>query len=310
MKPEVLLKAESLYKTYHLSSSGRLIHAVNNVSFEIYPQETFALVGESGSGKSTLARIITGLERQDKGQILFRNKVPDFSDPETRRHIQMVFQDPYSSLNPKMTIHRMFFEIFNFYNIKEKERAEYKDWVIELLQKVGLSERILEAYPFQLSGGQRQRIAIARSLAVNPDLIVLDEPTASLDVSVQAQILELFHHIQTHEKKTYLFISHDLATVELLSHRVGILLNGKLLEWGPTQVIFSKPAHPYTRLLLETSRKIIVPMSDEENSDDTEITRGCPFYPRCPQAMDICRQKFPQEKPVSSDHRVACFLFE
>jgi oligopeptide/dipeptide ABC transporter ATP-binding protein len=302
-----LVKVLNITKTYKMPGPGGRLHALKQVSFDVFQNESFALVGESGSGKSTLAKLIAGLEMPDQGKILYRGRKPDFANMAVRKSIQMVFQDPYSSLNPRMTVERMFREIYSVYQIGKKKKIDFSAWVEQRLDEVGLSVSILGSYPFQLSGGQRQRVAIARTLSVEPELLILDEPTASLDVSVQAQILDLFQKIQKEKNKTYIFISHNLATVEILADRIGILLNGYLMELGPAEQVFSSPRHPYTQLLLETSKTIIGPDDDVEEDGSTISVTGCPFYPRCRSRMSVCKESFPKMKQAGPDHFVACY---
>ena len=288
------------------------------MSFSIKKGETFGLVGESGCGKTTVGRTILRLIEPDSGEVIFEGKdVVGMGGKELlwfRRKAQIMFQDPYSSLNPRKTVFQIVIEPVRYYGIDVGDPEEF---VIGLLERVGLNEMHLYRYPHEFSGGQRQRIALARILSVNPDFIVLDEPTSALDVSVQANILNMLGDIQREMDLTYLFISHDLAVVEYMSHRIGVMYLGKLVEVGDAERIFAEPLHPYTKALFsaipvpdpeyERSKKV-EPLTGEPPSP-IDPPSGCRFHPRCRYAMDVCREKEPVLKEVDGDRSVACWLY-
>ncbi len=287
-----------LRNNYFFSKSTKTINAVRDVSFDIFRGETFGLVGESGSGKTTIGKSIVNLVEPKSGTIVLNGKKhkKTFQNIKIiRKNVGMVFQDPYGSLNPRMRIREI---------ILEPIRVHYPDsdnennLVVSLLQKVGLHSSMMYRYPHEFSGGQRQRICIARSLAHNPSLLILDEPLSALDVSIQAQIVELLKKLQRESGISYLFISHDLATVQKLSHKVAVMYLGKLIEYGSKELIYSNPLHPYTQALLDS-----VPIPDP--SIETKINRtiiqgeipsatnppsGCVFRTRCPNPTNDCKE--------------------
>ncbi len=281
----------------------QFLRAVDEVSFAIKPGETFALVGESGSGKSTVAKMVVGLLQPSAGTIRFSEEIGGARVKPGK--IQMIFQDPYASLNPRWRIRDIIAEPMAALNhpADPKVRAER---VAELLTLVGLSPFDGEKYPHQFSGGQRQRIAIARALSSEPRFLVCDEPTSALDVSVQAQILNLMRDLQERLGLTYLFISHNLAVVRHMAHRIGVMYLGRLVEVQETEAMFAAPRHPYTRLLidavpdLEQIGRDRVPVQGEVPSPINPPS-GCTFHPRCPLAMDICKRDIP-----AFDGQVAC----
>jgi peptide/nickel transport system ATP-binding protein len=287
-----------------VSREGRkILRAVDGVSFDIRKGETFALVGESGSGKSTVAKMVVGLLAPSEGRVSFVGR-PAGERPGPGG-IQMIFQDPYASLNPRWRVADIIAEPMETIG-KPATKAGRRARVGELLSLVGLSPRDAEKYPHQFSGGQRQRIAIARALSSEPDFIVCDEPTSALDVSVQAQILNLMRDLQEKLGLTYLFISHNLAVVRHMAHRIGVMYLGRLVEVQDTEAMFTAPLHPYTRLLidavpnLEEIGRDRVPVQGEVPSP-IDPPPGCAFNPRCPIAMDICRKDAPEFR-----HGTAC----
>ena len=323
-RSEVLLEVRNLRKFFPIEK-GLLrrqigeVRAVDDVSFDIREGETFGLVGESGCGKTTLGRcIVRGIDPDD-GLILLR--LPDGSVQDLarldrrelrrlRRHFHMIFQDPYSSLDPRMTVLDIIAEPIRENNLAET--AELQERVMELMQVVGLEMQHLKRYPHAFSGGQRQRIGIARSLAPRPRLIVCDEAVSALDVSIQAQILNLLQDLQEEFNLTYLFIAHDLSVVEHISDRVGVMYVGKLVEMAETADLFNNPKHPYTEALLSA-----VPTADPEVKMERIILlgevanpasppTGCYFHPRCRYAQDICRQQAPPWQEVTPGHYAAC----
>ena len=286
--------------------------AVNRVSLEIEMGETLGLVGESGCGKSTLGLTIMRLYEADGGQILFDGKDITKANERTlkpiRQQMQMVFQDPFASLDSRLTIEQIISEPLEIHHIGTK--AERTEICAELLEKVGLSSKDLPLLPSQFSGGQQQRIAIARALALKPRLIICDEAVSALDVSVQAQILNLLRDLQDEFRLSYLFISHNIAATAFMSHRIGVMYLGKLVEIGKKHQITDAPLHPYTKELLaaipDPSNRKIIPNLKGETEKFTERPKGCVFYQRCPIAEEICRTDEPQLRETEENVRVAC----
>ena len=297
------------------------VNAVNDVSFSIRPGETLSLVGESGCGKTTTGRCIARVYKPTAGQILYQvdeHETVDLAQLDNqalrpyRRDIRMIFQDPFSSLNPRLPILQIVGESLKVNKIASG--SELEDRVAGLLRRVGLRPEYLRRYPHAFSGGERQRIGIARALALNPRLIVADEAVSALDVSVQAQILNLLQDLQEELRLTYLFIAHDLSVVEHISHRVAVMYVGKIVELAHTEALFERPLHPYTEALLSA-----VPKPDPrlrgkgarirlagEVADPSNPPSGCFFHPRCPYAQDRCRQEAPAFRDLGDDHWVAC----
>lgn len=295
------------------------VKAVDNVSLYIKKGECLGLVGESGSGKTTLGRLILRLIPPTSGEILYKGKsiakLKGNKLREFRKKAQMVFQDPYSSLDPRMTV---FQTIIEGPRIHGMDVGNPEEFVVKLLETVGLKPEHLYRYPHEFSGGQKQRIAIARALAMNPEFIVLDEPTSALDVSVQASILNMLKELQSKFGLTYLFISHDLAVVKYMSHRIATMYVGRIVEVADSEELFENPLHPYTQMLLSS-----IPIPDPKiarNKPKIKVTgeppspirlpQGCKFYPRCPYAMPICKIKEPPLINVGNNHEVACWLYE
>lgn len=317
----VLVEAVNLTKSFELTKTltrnKNVVQAVSNVSFEILEGETFSLVGESGCGKSTIGRLLLNLIEPTSGSVIFEGR--DISDldknqmRELRRKMQIIFQDPYASLNPRMNLYKIISEPLTTHNIyRSKEETEKR--VRNLMSTVGLREEFINRYPHQFSGGQRQRIGIARALALNPRLIVCDEPVSALDVSIQSQILNLLHDLQEEFNLTYLFISHDLSVVRYISDRVCVMFLGKICEIGTTEEIYEAPLHPYTKFLIDA-----VPKPDPNlRKEDKEILtgempspvnppRGCRFHTRCPYAEKICQLAEPVLKKYGQ-RKAACHL--
>lgn len=306
-KQPTLLSVKQLHKTY--ASRDGLVTAIDHINLEVKVGETVALVGESGCGKSTVAATLLGLLPADSGQILVEGRPLPIDAKERGRSLSMVFQNPYASLNPKMKIKAIVAEPLKVaFGLRG---AALHKRILELLGNVGMGEEHMERYPHEFSGGQLQRIAIARALAMESKLLVLDEPTAALDVSVQAQVLQLLKTLQSSNGLSYLFISHDLATVEYLAQQVLVMYLGRIVESGPVAQVFVRPRHPYTRALLDS-----VPSIDPERRDQLQTLSGeipsplnrpagCHFAPRCLRASDRCRQEVPIETQ-DHGHRFSC----
>ncbi|MFA9560525.1 ABC transporter ATP-binding protein [Evansella sp. AB-rgal1] len=319
---EKLLEVQNL-KKYFPVKGGVLqrtvgnVKAVDDVSFDVFKGETLGIVGESGSGKSTLGRTILRLLDPTEGKILFEgDDISTLSNRKMRpyrKDMQMVFQDPYASLNPRMSVGEIIEEPLIVQKVLSKK--DRKDKVVDLLQKVGLPAEARDKYPHEFSGGQRQRIGIARSLTLNPKLIIGDEPVSALDVSVQSQVLNLMEDLQDEFNLTYLFIAHDLSVVKHISDRVGVMYLGKLAEIGPKHHIYNNPLHPYTRALLSA-----VPIPDVERKREkiklkgelpspSNPPTGCPFHTRCPEVHDRCKVELPELVHQGEGQYVACHLY-
>jgi oligopeptide transport system ATP-binding protein len=298
------------------------VRAVDDISFTVPRGEVFALVGESGCGKTTTAQAVIGLTPASSGTVTLSigqwKEAPVRWEQLTpgqrrvlRRNIQIVFQDPYSSLNPRMTVWSILEEPFRVHKLYNKK--ERRERIQQLMAQVGLSESYLSRYPHEFSGGQRQRIGIARALATGPELIIADEPVSALDVSIQAQIINLLQELQSTYNQTMLFISHDLAVVRHLANRLAVMYLGHIVETGTENQIFSRPLHPYTRLLLDSvpvpgrGRNRKDPVSTEERTGDVPET-GCSFYPRCSRRKDDCLAAFPPLTERADGHATACYF--
>jgi oligopeptide/dipeptide ABC transporter ATP-binding protein len=298
---------------------ARFVRAVDGVTIRVRRGETTGLVGESGCGKSTLGRLMLRLVDPTFGRVIFEGRdITGLSQRELRplrRRMQIIFQDPYSSLNPRMTVREIVGEAIRIHKLA-KGRAEEDTRVVQLLEKVGLRPDVLDRYPHEFSGGQRQRIGIARALAVEPQFIVCDEPTASLDVSIQAQIINLLVELQETLGLSYLFVSHDLAVVEHVSHRVAVMYLGRIVEHASAEALYAAPRHPYTRALFaaapqpDPARKRVRLVLEGEVPSPIDPPSGCAFHPRCPR---IVQGKCDRESPPLSEitegeeHKVACF---
>ena len=318
-----LLKVEHLTKEFPAGSgvfggrfSKSVVSAVNDVSFEIYPGETFGLVGESGCGKSTTGRTIMRLNRPTSGKVFFQGRdVAAMNHRELkamRRDMQFIFQDPYASLNPRMTIGEIISEPMTIHGVGTKE--ERMETVRELLDVVGLNPEHINRYPHEFSGGQRQRVGIARAFALKPKLIICDEPVSALDVSIQAQVLNLLKDLQDRYGTAYLFIAHDLSVVQHISDRVAVMYLGNLMEVSDWKTLYAEPHHPYTQSLLsavpvpdpdvQRSRKRIILKGDPPSPIDPPS--GCRFHTRCPIAKECCAKERPELREVAPGHFCAC----
>ena len=309
-----LLRAEHLVKEFPVK--GGVVHAVSDVSFAIEKGETLGLVGESGCGKSTLGKLVLDLISPTSGKVFFDGQdLSRFRGEKLRalrRGMQMIFQDPYASLDPRMSVGRIIMEPLNAHRIGNSH-AERKAIVCELMEQVGLRPEFYGRYPHQFSGGQRQRIGIARALALNPELIICDEPVSALDVSIQAQILNLLRDLQQQRGLTYLFISHDLNVVRYLSDRVMVMFLGQLCELSPTEALYAAPRHPYTRFLLEavpqpdpTRREEARALLTGEVSSPVNPPSGCRFHLRCPYADERCSAEQPALSELEPGRFCAC----
>jgi len=324
MSQEILLKVENLVKYFPIMKGAFIrkqvgaVHAVDGVSFEIYKGETLGLVGESGCGKSTTGRAILQLHRPTSGSVIFEGRDLVKTKGEElrlmRRKMQMIFQDPYASLNPRMTVGEIIGEPVLVHGIMDRKASEKR--VEELLSLVGLNPAYANRYPHEFSGGQRQRVGVARALALNPSLIVCDEPISALDVSIQAQVVNLLEDLQKQLGLTYLFIAHDLSMVRHISNRVAVMYLGSMVELATRDDVYYHPLHPYTQALL-SAVPIPDPIAEEKRQRQilkgeipSPITppSGCRFRTRCPHATDICAEKRPEWREVTPGHFVACHL--
>jgi peptide/nickel transport system ATP-binding protein/oligopeptide transport system ATP-binding protein len=320
---EEILRIEHLKKYFRigggfLQGNPLTIHAVDGVSLSIRKGETFGLVGESGCGKTTLGQTIVRLYEPTEGRIVFKGDDISHLSPAKmrpyRQHIQMIFQDPSASLDPRMTVSSIIAESLNVAKIGTKQ--ERKEQVQDLLRVVGLNSYFANRYPHEFSGGQRQRIGIARALAVNPELVVCDEPVSALDVSIQAQVLNLLRHLQEQFDLTYLFIAHNLAVVAHIADRIGVMYLGFLVETGPRDRLFAQPRHPYTRALLSAAPSIDPTRARPEIALKGEVPSalnlpsGCCFRTRCPLAWDRCAADRPALRDLGGGQSAACHLID
>ena len=317
-----ILEVKNLRKTFPIKKSitGKVLQelvAVDNASFTLNAGETLGIVGESGCGKTTMGRTILKLHPSNGGQIIFNGEdITNYNTKQMRpirTKMQIIFQDPYSSLPPRSTVGDILSEPVLVHNIVPK--SQVKEYVMDLMEKCGLRDYYYERYPHEFSGGQRQRICIARALSVKPDLVICDEPVSALDVSIQAQIINLLKDLQKSMGLTYLFISHDLSVVKFISDKIGVMYLGSMVEYGAKKDIFDNPLHPYTKALFSA---IPNPNPDEKmqrivlNGDipsPANPPSGCKFHTRCPQAMEICKTVCPKYREYEPGHFTACHLY-
>ena len=317
---EAILEVQNLRKCFPLKKTitGKVTQeliAVDNVSFKLKAGETLGIVGESGCGKTTLGRAILKLHQPTSGRIIFEGKdITDYTSSQMRdirRKMQIIFQDPYSSLPPRSTVGGILSEPVSVHKIVPE--AQVKEYVLELMAKCGLRDYYYERYPHEFSGGQRQRICIARALSVNPKLVICDEPVSALDVSIQAQIINLLKQLQEEMNLTYVFISHDLSVVKFISDKIGVMYLGSMVEFGSKEDIFANPLHPYTKALLSA-----IPQVGKRDRSDRIILEGdipspvnppagCRFHTRCPYATEQCKT-VPPVVDFGNGHKVACHL--
>lgn len=322
MHKESILEVKNLHKRF--SSKGITVKAVTDVSFDVKPGETIGIVGESGCGKTTLGRCIVRAYNASEGEVFYRTRAGEEVDflkvnrkkmKEIRKEIQMIFQDPYSSLDPRMTVLDIIKEPLKA-NFPKMRKAEMDQKAKKMAEKVGLNPTYLMRYPHAFSGGQRQRIGIARALVVEPQIIVCDEAVSALDVSIQAQVINLLRDLQKELNLTYLFISHDLSVVEHISDKVGVMYLGRMVEFGDTEGLFEKPLHPYTEALLSA-----VPVADPtvqmeriplkgEIPNPANPPSGCFFHTRCQYCTEKCSRETPEYQELEPDHFVACHRAE
>ena len=320
--PEAILEVRHLKKFFVLKKTltGKplsTLKAVDDVSFKVKPGETLGIVGESGCGKTTMGRTVLKLYQPTDGQVFFHGEDISKYSPKQMRALrtkmQIVFQDPYSSLPPRSTVGDILSEPVKVHGIVPKEKV--KDYVLELMESCGLRDYYYERYPHEFSGGQRQRICIARALTVNPEFVVCDEPVSALDVSIQAQIINLLKKLQKERGLTYLFISHDLSVVRFISDKIGVMYLGSMVEFGNKEDIFAHPLHPYTEALFsavpnpnpnEKSERILL---KGDIPSPANPPKGCKFHTRCPHAMEICKHIAPAYKEYEPGHFTACHLY-
>ena len=321
---DILLKVEHLKKYYPVKSSSLkrsngFVKAVDDISFDVKVGETFGIVGESGCGKSTMGKSVIRLIEPTDGKVILDGQ--DFTAlkgkelKKARENIKLIFQDPYASLNPRMTVKDIIGEPIDIAKIY-KTKKERDDRIIEVMKQVGLNLDYLYRYPHEFSGGQRQRIGIARAIALQPKLIICDEPVSALDVSIQAKIINLLKELQQKLGIAYIFISHDLSVVKHIADRVGVMYLGNMMEMADKKALYSNPLHPYTQALFSA-----IPKISSERIDDKEILggdvpspanppKGCRFVTRCPKAMEICKSVRPELKEVEPGHKFACHLYD
>lgn len=320
---DTLLRVEDLKIYYPVAGSGfgkkEFVKAVDGVTFEVKKGEVFGIVGESGCGKSTLGRGVCKLENLTSGHVYLDGEdITEYNDRRMRsirKKVQMVFQDPYASLNPRMSVFDIIAEPLLVHHLYQ-DKADLEKKVLDLLHRVGLDDYHANRYPHEFSGGQRQRIGIARALAVEPSLIIADEPVSALDVSIQAQVLNLLNELKHDLDLTYIFVAHDLSVVEYISDRVGVMYLGNFVEVGEEEKIYSNPMHPYTQALLSA-----VPVPDPTAKRERILLEGsipsahkpptgCKFHTRCPKCMECCKTQAPERYEVDDGHYVYCHLYD
>ena len=319
---EAILKVRHLKKYFPIGGffgkEKKYVRAVDDVSFDVYEGKTVGIVGESGCGKTTMGRTILRLHSVTDGEVIFNGydlgKMKSGALRKLRPQIQMIFQDPYSSLSPRLTVGEIIGEAVREHKIVPS--SQHKKYILDVMKKCGLQPQYYERYPHEFSGGQRQRICIARALALKPKLVICDEPVSALDVSIQAQIINLLKSLQEKDKIAYIFISHDLSVVEHISDEVGVMYLGSMVEYGMTEDIFKNPMHPYTEALFSA-----VPVPDPEYKMNRVILKGdipspanppsgCKFHTRCEKCMEVCKSEAPSFRELEKGHFVACHLYD
>jgi oligopeptide/dipeptide ABC transporter ATP-binding protein len=323
MRKDKIIEVINLSKSFpikkgFLSRRFDYLQAVSNISFSVFEGETLALVGESGCGKSTTRKLLLNLLEADAGKVLYKGvnifDLPAKEMRELRKKLQVVFQDPYASLDPKWRIGKIIGEPLRIHNIGSAN--ERRERVQELLSLVGINPNYYDRYPHEFSGGQRQRIGIARALALNPEVIIADEPVSALDVSIQAQVLNMFKKLQVKLGLTYVFISHDLSVVKHISDRVGVMYLGEIVEIAPTKELYNNPKHPYTKALMSS-----IPLPDPSKRKELKLLEGevpspinppsgCRFHPRCEFVTEECKTNKPINFDFGNGHQVSCFLYK
>ena len=319
--PEAVLEVRHLRKTFPIKKTlmgkvTRELVAVDDISFKLMPGETLGIVGESGCGKTTAGRAILKLHQPTAGQIIFNGQditnLKSKEMREIRKQMQIIFQDPYSSLPPRSTVGGILSEPVEVHKIVPKDQI--KDYVLELMDKCGLRDYYYERYPHEFSGGQRQRICIARALSVNPKLVICDEPVSALDVSIQAQIINLLKELQRQMNLAYVFISHDLSVVKFISDKIGVMYLGGMMEFGTKEDIFKNPLHPYTKALFSAVPNPDPTVKMERIKLEGDIPspanppKGCKFHTRCPYAKEVCKHVPPEYRECEPGHFAACHL--
>ncbi len=302
-----------LYKTYYrhkwLFGKGSAVPVLKDVTLSLPPNRVLGLVGESGCGKSTLCKVLLGIEKPTAGTVLVNGqdiaKASAAALKKLRRHMQVVYQDPYSSLDPRMTVRQLLCEPLDIHGLYA-DKKQREQFLQDLLTSVGLAPSYLDRYPHEFSGGQRQRISIARALALDPQILIADEPVSALDVSVQAQILNLLSDIKKARQLSMLFVTHDFAVARFLCDDIAVMYKGRIVELAPADELFFRPLHPYTQALLSAVPQVGRPLAKPLAEPGVDASNGCAFAPRCPRATEVCRQKVPPFQAAAPQHFCAC----
>lgn len=314
-----ILEAKHLSK-YFMTENKDTVYAVRDVTFALHENEVFGLVGETGCGKSTTGRAVLRLVEPTNGEVFFQGenilKLSEKEMRKKRKDIRMIFQDPFSSLDPKMTVGEIIGEPLRIHNTDKLDKSQIRQKVLDMMAKVGLREDHYYRYPHEFSGGQRQRIGLARALILNPQIVVCDEPVSALDVSIQAQVLNLIREMKEEMHNSYLFITHDMSVVHYISDRIGVMYLGTIVEEAKTEELFSTPLHPYTKALLSAVPDVDPHMKKERIVLQGEIPspmnppRGCVFHTRCPHCMEKCTTEIPFRREIEKGHYVSCHMYD